>query len=136
MGGGSSKPSDSAVVAAPAKSTGSGKTPGDFKRVHSAVRWNKPTDEIAGLLSSKEDVNCSDDRNGNQPIHIAAQNGHYDIIGLLLTKGADVNAVNGKGNTPLHMAIEYDYYDSAMRLIEAGAKRDVLNAAGSRFCCV
>jgi ankyrin repeat protein len=47
----------------------------DFKPIHSAVRWNKPINEVKELLVSEEAVNCVDVGNGNSPIHIAAQNG-------------------------------------------------------------
>jgi hypothetical protein len=82
-----------------------------FKAVHSAVRWNKPANVIEALLESVPGgANSQDPKNGNFPLHIAAQNGHAETCKLLLSKGASVNAVNGKGNTGLHMAISYDYY--------------------------
>ena len=42
--------------------------------------------------------------NGNRPLHIASQNGHYAIVKQLIDLGVDLNAQNNSGNTALHMA--------------------------------
>ena len=39
------------------------------------------------------------------PLAIAAQNGHEEMLSLLIAKGADVNARDEYGNTPLHRAV-------------------------------
>jgi len=39
-------------------------------------------------------------------LHYAAGIGNKDLAELLLSKGADVNAVNNKGVTPLAVAIQ------------------------------
>jgi hypothetical protein len=100
-----------------------------WKPIHSAVRWNK-FEEAKSLLVSPEAVNCVDTSNGNTPIHIAAQNGHIDLLNFLIERKADVNAKNGKGNSPIHMAISYDYYDCVKALVEAGGDINAVNAAG------
>ena len=51
-----------------------------------------------------------DKSTGNFPIHIAAQNGHRDILKILLDAKANVDAQNNNGLSPLHMSVEYDYY--------------------------
>ena len=102
----------------------------NFKTIHSAFRWNKPIEEIEILLTSAQAVNIVDPNNGNAPIHIAAQNGHNDLVKLLIRKKADLNAKNAKGNTGLHMAIGYDYYETAMLLISNGADPEMLNEGG------
>jgi hypothetical protein len=133
------KPTDNAApangnsgnAAKPGEVTASGKPvgPGDeWKKVHSAVRWNKP--EAADLLNNPSAVNSVDPVTKNQPIHIAAQNGHFDLVKLLLERGADPNSKNGKDNTPLHMAIGYDYYECAQLLIKHGADIAICNGAG------
>lgn len=99
----------------------------NFKPIHSAVRWNKSTEEVEALLTCKEAVEAVDPTNGNRPIHIAAQNGHNDLLKLLIKKKVEVNAQNAKGNTALHMAIGYDYYDTAILLINAGADSELPN---------
>ncbi len=39
-------------------------------------------------------------------LHCACMNGHYDIVCLLLSKGAKVNAQDEDGNTPAHLCID------------------------------
>ena len=39
-------------------------------------------------------------------LHCACMNGHYDIVCLLLSKGAEVNPQDEDGNTPAHLCIE------------------------------
>jgi ankyrin repeat protein len=107
-----------------------GPQPLNFKPIHSAIRWNKPVDEVEALLTSDEAVNCPDSNNGNCPIHIAAQNGHVELIMLLIRKKVNLNAQNGKGNTAVHMAIGYDYFQAATLLIEAGADCSISNELG------
>jgi ankyrin repeat protein len=102
----------------------------NFKPIHSAVRWNKPIEDIESLVFNADAANCVDSVNGNRPIHIAAQNGHFEVLQLLLNKGAELNAKNVKGNTAIHMAVGYDYYECAMLLIEAGADPLLPNEAG------
>lgn len=101
-----------------------------FKPIHSAIRWNKPLAEIEQLLTSTAAANCVDTSNGNCPIHIAAQNGHTDIIKLLISKNADLNAKNSKGNTGIHMAVGYDYFLVAKLLMAAGADENIVNDLG------
>ncbi|KAJ1411421.1 ankyrin repeat-containing domain protein [Ochromonadaceae sp. CCMP2298] len=102
----------------------------DFRPIHSAIRWNKPLADIEKLLINEEAINCEDVNNGNRPIHIAAQNGHYETLKLLIAKNANVNARNVKGNTPIHMSIGYDYYECSILLMESGGEVELKNEAG------
>lgn len=72
--------------------------------------------------------------NGNRPLHIAAQNGHTDIVQLLIKKKCSLNEKNAKGNTAIHMAVGYDYYDAAKLIIDAGGDPSIENLAGSALC--
>ena len=54
--------------------------------------------------------------------HIACYGGDYDIIKLILDKGADVNASNKHENTALHIAIAYSSNIKViMALLDRGA---------------
>jgi ankyrin repeat protein len=101
-----------------------------WKQVHSAVRWNKPIDTIRKMLEVDGMVNSHDTGNGNTPLHIAAQNGHLDLVKLLVEKGADVNLTNKKLNTALHMALSYDYIEVSEFLIQSGADQNIVNEVG------
>ena len=101
-----------------------------FKTIHSAIRWNKPVEEVSALIKTKELANIRDTGNGNYPLHIAAQNGHYELVKLLIKKGGDINCLNNKSNTPLHMSLSYDYIEVSEYLISQGADVNVENTSG------
>jgi len=105
---------------------------GDVEKIHSAIRWGKPIAEIkeAGL-TTKENADAKDPKNGNSCIQLAVQNGHADITRFLVDDlKCDVNAKNAKGNTALHMGVEYDYYSLNRILVDGGADPDVMNDDG------
>lgn len=101
----------------------------------SAVRWAKPWPEIeeaAGGLNMRAISSAKDPKNGNTALHIAAQNGHFEIVQKLLSVGSPVNAQNGKGQTPLHMTVEYDMHFVTLCLLENGADKNLANDDGHK----
>jgi hypothetical protein len=103
----------------------------------SAVRWNKPWSEIQAVIESaggncKSLCAAKDPKNGNTAVHIAAQNGHLELLQRFVSAGADLNVQNGKGQSPLHMSVEYDFYFVSRFLIEAGADRNISNQDGHK----
>ena len=66
------------------------------------------------------DVNAKNDR-GRTPLHNAAASGHKEIVEVLVTKGADVNANIG-GWTPLHLAVDEGHTETADLLRKHGGK--------------
>jgi len=105
--------------------------PVDWSVIHSAVRWNRDPGQIRSMLASGAEVaNLQDPKTGNFPIHIAAQNGHLDLVVMLLQFNATVNSQNSKGQTPMHMGVGYDYYEVVKALQAAGADGNLENQAG------
>lgn len=107
------------------------------RQFHSAIRWARPWAEIEEIvhfdtLCMKILAREKDSKTGNCAIHLAAQNGHVDIVQKLIDLRADVNAQNGQGNTPLHMTIAYDLYFTSKVLLESGANGNIVNAAGNK----
>jgi len=76
------------------------------KKFHSMSRWNKPwAEEMAPFIAQNPGCqNSVDAVNGNLPLHIAAQNGHVDLVGNLLKIGVSMDAPNGTGTTALHVS--------------------------------
>lgn len=66
---------------------------------------------------------------GWTPLHWAAQKGDMDVVKLLLSKGADVNAYHEKAGTPLHMAVYSGQAEVARLLIAGGADLNVVTKA-------
>jgi ankyrin repeat protein len=91
--------------------------------------------EKTDLFASAPDVrkalaNVQDRKNGNRPLHIAAQNGHLELVKFLVGAGADVNAQNAGGQTAMHMATSYDIDAVVKVLNDAGADGSIVNGDG------
>ena len=70
---------------------------------------------------------ADEDENSNQPLHLAAEGGHFNSAQLLLKKGANVSAINGLKLTPLHLAAN-NGHDAVVRLlVEEDASIDCLD---------
>eukprot|EP00124_Ichthyophonus_hoferi_P003236 Ihof_evm9s269 gene=Ihof_evmTU9s269 len=63
------------------------------------------------------------DGNGNTALHMAAANGHLNVVQLLLPKcsQADLDAGNEAKSTPLHWAALNGHKEIVMLLCDAGA---------------
>lgn len=58
---------------------------------------------------------------GDTPLHIVANWGDCEAISVLLSAGADVNAIGESGFTPLHCAAEQNRSGAIILLRKAGA---------------
>ena len=58
-------------------------------------------------------------------VHLAAQNGHTDVVSLLLSRSAGLLRIADKhGRTPLHLSASHGHYDMSLLLIGQGADID------------
>ena len=58
---------------------------------------------------------------GYTPLHEAASEGHYEIVGMLMDRGANADLKTNNGYTCLHLAAAGGHNDSAKVLIQKGA---------------
>ncbi|XP_030610594.1 caskin-2 isoform X2 [Archocentrus centrarchus] len=80
---------------------------------------------VAALLEG-EGGNNSLDSPSTTPLHLAARNGHKDIIKLLLKAGIDINRAT-KAGTSLHEAALYGKTDVVRLLLDAGINVNMRN---------
>ncbi|KAG9336555.1 hypothetical protein JZ751_002902 [Albula glossodonta] len=77
-----------------------------------------------------------EDYDGRTPLHIAACEGHLNVVQYLLGHGATVYAKDRYGDTPLRNAVRFRHKDVVKLLRQTGAhfSRDELEDAGSELC--
>ena len=95
--------------------------------IHRAA-WEGNIKAIEQHWAAGKDVNAKDDLYGDTPLLWAAGFGHKEVVGMLITKGADVNAKSGGGWTPLHYATGGNDKEIVLLLIAKGADLNAKNA--------
>eukprot|EP00111_Clytia_hemisphaerica_P006560 TCONS_00019008-protein len=67
------------------------------------------------FLSKKPDA-IHKTKNGNAPLHLAAQMEYSDVMEILIQNGANVNKQNSIGRTALHISCAQGHYDGVLVL--------------------
>uniref|UniRef100_A0A674F6L2 Caskin-2-like n=1 Tax=Salmo trutta TaxID=8032 RepID=A0A674F6L2_SALTR len=80
---------------------------------------------VVALLEG-EGLDGLDSASSNTPLHLAARNGHKDIIRLLLKAGIDINRAT-KAGTSLHEAALYGKTEVVHLLLDAGIDVNLCN---------
>jgi len=81
-------------------------------------------DVVQTMLKAGENVDAQDPKFNSTALILAAQQGHVDIVRLLLDNHADINAMTKHGQTALSQAAYNGHMDVVKLLIEHGAKLD------------
>lgn len=76
---------------------------------------------VSSLLDGDLDANAQFPITGSRPLILAAAKGHQEMVGLLLDRGAQVNACDYTGWTSLHAAIYGGHAAVVQLLLERGA---------------
>lgn len=90
------------------------------------------TEHVKALLADADvnELNHVDAKYQTPLLHEAAMQGDADLLGWLLTKGADVNTQGKDGGTALHAAVFFGRATIVERLLEAGIDTDIRNNYG------
>uniref|UniRef100_A0A7S2I468 Ankyrin repeat domain-containing protein n=1 Tax=Haptolina brevifila TaxID=156173 RepID=A0A7S2I468_9EUKA len=99
------------------------------KALWSALLNNK-NEELSHILQDGADPNMKGGEYEAPPIHFAAEEGNLVALGMLLTAGADVDAIDRSGATALHAAVRYNRVDIARQLVVAGADISIADVNG------
>ncbi|MHC4662889.1 MAG: ankyrin repeat domain-containing protein [Planctomycetota bacterium] len=98
--------------------------------MHNAVEMRyKYALETLLLEWDKNDLAVFDNEYPVTMLQLAVSNGHYDIIELLITKGADVQAC-GSAASPLHLAVYENRKNIVLLLLSNGADLNAKNTYG------
>ncbi|XP_058878045.1 E3 ubiquitin-protein ligase MIB1 isoform X3 [Acipenser ruthenus] len=81
-------------------------------------------------LLKRPDVDVNGQCAGHTAMQAASQNGHVDVLKLLLKHSVDLEAEDSEGDTPLHDAISKKRDDMLSVLLEAGADVTITNNNG------
>lgn len=91
-----------------------------------AARYGDKDVVYAILDNTNTDRSCYDTASGNTPLHMAAANGHLDIVDKLLQANAQ-HIKNQAGNTPLHWAAANGHDQVVNLLLQKVKGIDVLS---------
>ena len=95
--------------------------------LHTAIQKGDVARVKTLISNNKELIHTKSDK-GQTPLHLAVQNGKLEIVELLLSQGADINAKDSEGNTPLITALALRKADTAKYLLSKGADVRIKNA--------
>uniref|UniRef100_A0A914XED6 Myotrophin n=1 Tax=Plectus sambesii TaxID=2011161 RepID=A0A914XED6_9BILA len=99
----------------------------------SPTAWSIKNGDLDQVRQAITEANVNADLDGRKPIHFAADYGQNEVIDYLLSKGADINAVDSHGITALLAAIWEGHTESVKLLLSRGARRDVKAPDGSSY---
>lgn len=102
--------------------------------LHFAIETNS-LDVVQAFVDFKNCVETQDkpdfnlkNASGDSPLNLALSLGYQELVPLLISGGADVNARNGQDMTLLHQAIVREDSETAIFLLNQGADMNALTA--------
>jgi ankyrin repeat protein len=105
--------------------------------IHDAAKAGD-LESVKVMLEKDPTLIFSNDRDGCQPLHLAALGGRKDVVELLLASNAKVNAKTPSGNTALHMAAWSGHKDVVELLLANNAEVNAKTDGGETplYCAV
>uniref|UniRef100_A0A8R1IZB7 ANK_REP_REGION domain-containing protein n=1 Tax=Caenorhabditis japonica TaxID=281687 RepID=A0A8R1IZB7_CAEJA len=80
------------------------------------------------LLSRSTQQQHAKDWRGRTPLHLAAQNGHYEMVSLLIAQGSNINVMD-QSPAPIETAVKLSALYRDMSEKEKERAKDLLNVA-------
>jgi ankyrin repeat protein len=107
------------------------RSPDGWTALHLAAHFGH-TEAMQALLDAGAGVHARSANDlANHPLHAAVAGGNAGAVSLLLSRGADVNAIQHAGWTPLHGAAQAGHLEILRLLLEHGAETSARNDDGS-----
>ena len=82
----------------------------------------------AGRQKVELNSRCCD---GDTPLHVVAWRNDFEAAQVLVSAGADVNAIGEMGETPLHVAVHNENGKMARLFLDAGGRTDIRGEFGT-----
>ncbi len=76
---------------------------------------------VSAMLSNNRELTRERYARGDTALHHAARNGDFEIVGQLVSCGADPNAMSDHGHFPLYCAAGHGHLETTRYLVENGA---------------
>lgn len=86
---------------------------------------------MCNLIS--QNINVNDVIDGRTPLHYASDYGQLDVLEYLITKGADVNALDKHGISCILAAIWEGHITCVKLLLDSGAKKNGQTPDGTSY---
>lgn len=106
-----------------------------LRSIHIAASKNPQI--ISCLLDHGAEINVQEMRINQTPLHLAVSAGNLESVKLLVSRGANINAVNKNAQRPIHCAVEQSLYAGGQRfdvlkhLLESGADPNVYDTCAT-----
>lgn len=95
-----------------------------------AKSWRLSRSPSSLSLRSSKSLRETSDKEGFRPLHVATSQNLTELLEVLITDGAFIEARNNWGGTPLHAAIVTNSLDTARVLLSRSANVDVVDTNG------
>lgn len=103
--------------------------------LHVAARNGHAEMVLQLILEGKADINQAKEK-GSTPLYLAVQNGHMNVVRILVAQHADVNQARENGLTPLYVAAENGHTAIFSFLLEQGANIHQTDENGASLLCI
>lgn len=97
----------------------------DKKRFYDAIKQND-VNLVTKMLVDNPDLVDIKDNFGQTPLHLASKRNRYEIIPILIYKGAKKNVQDFVGQTPLHLAALHNCLEAVQILLYSFAEPGIL----------